>query len=691
MFPQHIPGHAYSRDNVRDDIKSLPPIELAHALRAQSRDKIEDSPRYCLVVPRLSSLYSCMTDYRGIPSTSSSISRPCLLPKQSPSTRKQSPPSFRLWMTGCSSISMHGRRSTMSPMKDCQRCPHCNSIPSGHNQTHFSHSQSRSDNDHLKISLQEALTSIPYSKATEEARPTPAKCIPKPKETTLSAKGLSLLPSTHRATFKGFWSRNFSRAPARPTRPPVEQCPPAPQLPLRLNTASYNDSKARHGGGIDSNRQRTGSKPAPPQQPWPRNLHHDLALNLLIGNDVKLNHTLSGADHEQQHLATRGQMDAEAVSQLEFEQMTHSSGLSYSPNYSFSSLPTTASKVALKPSPLRLIKEDDVFNEAPAIPSRSPLRPSPFAKGHVTASSDIKDSLGTDVLTSTRTRCSSFTTASVYSSDDDQESAQQNEIPHSSPLLFPCRSSSLGQPLSKDANEQAEKTREELGIIGDIYNMHKDTKSARRGRHDALVDGIQGQVTRLSEGGNAPTLKVSRTLKRAARERARSEIAQKLLRPHTDAKAQHAELERWLDFVQAQDPCNDECNNGSHSPSDLRHESLTQPNSDFSRHVHQQLRTSGEAEHGCKAVPESSFDRDDQPSMSSIAHSPSLSSSSQTSVSTAASEDMPLNLQRAVIEWKGRRYHVLIGERGKIWEGPCNRDVCEEHGKRKPAIRYGMM
>jgi len=59
----------------------------------------------------------------------------------------------------------------------------------------------------------------------------------------------------------------------------------------------------------------------------------------------------------------------------------------------------------------------------------------------------------------------------------------------------------------------------------------------------------------------------------------------------------------------------------------------------------------------------------------------SESDSSQDPDSAPSIDHGITNLQRIEIEWKGKRYPVLIGEYGKLWEAPCTTPNCTDHGR----------
>lgn len=601
-----------------------------------------------------------------------------------------------------------------------------------------------------------------------QAQPTPVMCIPKPEATTSSNRGLSLLPFKRRLTRNDFWSRKFSRAPARPARPPIEQCPPVPEyvsdherahrrythVPIKLDLSEVhpNSSNIKHGISHDTIKQVPICGDALVRQPLLRNPHHDLAYSLLTGSEARLDQSLAHTDPSQDHPVSSNSTVLKRRLDSDAEQPTHVPEVWYAQNSSFSSLPTTASKAALRPSPLRVVREEDVVEKTPPVPVRSPLRSSYSGSNHVIGLSAVKSGFETDDLALTRTRSSSYTTASVYSSNDKDVTSPQEKSPPSSPPPFPIRNSSMFQPPGKDAKEQAEEIREKLGILDDIYDMYTGSDTVKKERHEALTDDIQDQVAHLSEIGRAHSHKESRTQRRIARERARLEAAQHLVRSDSDPRTQNAKFEHWLESIVHQDADKEETCTLPYSSHEQHHGILMGARTDPSRRdphlseipevdehqvidVHQGDTASNLTVHTsiskgkhissspvshsqtsrlgpvmAKSNPDSMVSLNDlrgqllalmevdvedarqegEPVLDEVTRTPSPSSSSRSSMSTEATEDMPMNLQKIVIEWKGRRYPVLIGERGKIWEGPCFDEGCQKHGKRLPGLRNPM-
>lgn len=596
-----------------------------------------------------------------------------------------------------------------------------------------------------------------------KAQPMPVKCIPKPTaKITSSIRSLSLLPFKRRNTRDNFWGRKFLGAPHRPVRPPAEQCPPPQEyltnyeragqrwinvpIKLDLSEAAPDSSNVRHGVAHETVKQVVARGDALVRHNHVHSIHHNLAYSLLTGSEVHLEQSLDHVDRTQHHRMSSSPAVAERWLESGAGQPVHVPEVWYAQNNSFSSLPTTASKVALRPSPLRVLKEDDVAEQTPPVPLRSPSRVLFSGSNYATASSAVKDGFVTDGLILTRSRSSSYTTASLYSSNADEVTPRQEKTPSSSPAPFPIRSTSLSQALKNDASKHAEEIRERLGIIDDIYDMYADTNTVKRERHEALTDDIQDQVVHLSEVGRSRSQEVSRTQKRVAKERARREAAQHLVRSDSGSKARDTEFEHWLDSIVHRDPeeknpstlhhlsnkGHDELPNSADTNSSRRNLHLSQPSEENEHPViaaHQREIGSNrmiqanarEGRHQSPSLVSHSLaanldpvtarndvgsminlndlrgqllalmaddvndaQQQDESALSEVTRTPSSSSSSQFSMSTEATEDMPLNLQSIVIEWNGKRYPVLIGERGKIWEGPCTARGCRKHGKRVP-------
>jgi len=596
-----------------------------------------------------------------------------------------------------------------------------------------------------------------------KAQPMPVKCIPKSMATiTSSIRSLSLLPFKRRNTRNNFWGRKFLGAPQRPVRPPPEQCPPPQEylinheragqrwtdvpIKLDLSEAAPDSSNVRHGVAHETVKQVIARGDALVRHNHLHNIHHDLAYSLLTGSEVRLGQSSDHIDRTQHHRMSSDPAVAERWLKSEAGQPVHVPEVWYAQNNSFSSLPTTASKVALRPSPLRVLREDDVAERTPPVPLRSPFRAPSSGSNYATASSAVKDGFVTDALILTRSRSSSYTTASLYSPNADEVAPRQEKTPPSSPPLFPIRSTGLSQTPRNDANKHAEEIRERLGIIDDIYDMYRDTDTVKKERHEALTDDIHDQVVHLSETGRSRSQEVSRTQKRVAKERARREAAQHLVRSDSGSKARDTEFEHWLDSIVHRDPDEKNPSTLHHGFNEVNDELPNSADTDSSRRNLHLLQISEENEHPVITAHQGTIDsnrmfqanaregrhqspslvshslaansdpvtarnnvgsminlndlrgqllalmaddvndaqQQDEPALSDVTRTPSSSSSSQSSMSTEATEDMRLNLQSIVIEWNGKRYPVLIGKRGKIWEGPCTARGCQKHGKRVP-------
>ena len=287
-----------------------------------------------------------------------------------------------------------------------------------------------------------------------------------------------------------------------------------------------------------------------------------------------------------------------------------------------------------------------------------------------------------------------------------------------------------------DAKNHAEDIRDEFGIIGNIHNMYTDTNTLDKGRHKALTHNIESQVAHMCEFGQAPREKIFRIQERLANERAYSEPAQPVIRPGLEASTQDAgedDSDTALPTIQMQPH---ESVAQAMTTSHRRHQLSEILEEAEHHHIKAVLGSSNTGEVPAKVKPKNrhmSYGRNgysDTSQFSSVAKdnklestisltdlrhqllvlmeddvehnrhkggpvttatrcTPSPSASSQSSVSTEATEEVHSNLQKIVIEWNGRRYPVLIGERGKIWEGPCTRESCQKHGRQSSRCDMG--
>lgn len=421
---------------------------------------------------------------------------------------------------------------------------------------------------------------------------------------------------------------------------------------------------------------------------------------------------------------------------------------------SFSTLPSTASKMALRPSPLRPRKEGPTEGPPP-IPMRSPLRSETI---EVQDNSPSRPSGRTTSPVASLTRQSSYTTISIYSTDDDTSSTEEVDTPPSSPLQFPERHESRSSSVT-DARLRAEKMRDELGIIDGVYEMYSDEE--RRLKHEADIVAVKPQLPYLPTLSRANSGKLSRTQMRARKKCAREDAVQKLNGARNDSfTSETVDFEQWLKSALqnealphhlATNATNNPC---QHFPTLTKRQQgigfggqrLSEIPEETENHSSIHLGRDRERAISRNIVPSTSLPerignlgppqpfaesavlrRSASEPMMKAEHRSSLSALRQrlltlmedereqsqrlqptvsptnfqqhptipipsppTPSSSSDAEGGPVNLQKVEIVWKGKTYPVLIGDGAKIWEGPCTDAYCKDHGGPRKEAMYGM-
>lgn len=212
------------------------------------------------------------------------------------------------------------------------------------------------------------------------------------------------------------------------------------------------------------------------------------------------------------------------------------------PHSSFSTLPSTLSKMALKPSPLRLIK-DVQLEQAPPVPVRSPLRALRTGNEHTALYPARSSSLSPAPFPCHR---SSHYTMSVYSTNSDGHPMELNDTPPSSPPQTPQHQKRRSFFIEIDAHTRAEDLRDELGIIDDIYDMYADTEKVSR--HEACIDRVESQMSFFELPESITSNRLSRTERRLQKEKAREKAARRLEGLKTEVSGQEMDFEDWLDL-----------------------------------------------------------------------------------------------------------------------------------------------
>ena len=160
-------------------------------------------------------------------------SRLSFLPKRSASTRKQQLLSLGSWINGRSSFNIM-LQTPSTPNQGCHRCPHCHQPLSDTGEPSSAEAHSTSDHVRQKISMQEALMTVPYSHAREEVQPPRVKPVSNSKASLPSIRGLSFLPFRKKAPRMDIWGRKFSRAPGRPIHLPQSNVHPSKNTLLAM-------------------------------------------------------------------------------------------------------------------------------------------------------------------------------------------------------------------------------------------------------------------------------------------------------------------------------------------------------------------------------------------------------------------------------------------------------------------------
>lgn len=324
-----------------------------------------------------------------------------------------------------------------------------------------------------------------------------------------------------------------------------------------------------------------------------------------------------------------------------------------------------------------------------------------------------------------------------------------------------------------NARVQAEKFRNDLGIIDDIYDLYVDT--VKRQKHEAEIPEILEGGISFPLSASPSSAKMSRTQRRVARERARKQAvgqgseemispakaqaraktAQTLESQTPNSRANDVDFTRWLELMAKQDLCQDKFgidvlnSSGQHQitpvmanneicvagqrlseiPEESEQPLLLTRRKNSGQEGTWSYQTERDEEEPEVLVPvankELSSLRDTNSSISltqlrehlqalmdddqsipqpvtqelslaqqplffstdGLKQSPHLSNSPKASSSPQQSTEYgPMDLQRIEIEWKGKRYPVLIGEHGKLWEAPCRDPNCVDHGRRWEAL-----
>lgn len=405
---------------------------------------------------------------------------------------------------------------------------------------------------------------------------------------------------------------------------------------------------------------------------------------------------------------------------------------------SYSTLPSTRSKLVLKPSPLRLVKPEQ-GGLLPPIPARSKLRSTTLGLEEASIVSE-KTSIH---LAAPYEHRSSYATTSVYSVDSNGRPAKPLDTPPSSPPDILQSRLNHSSVVIEDPNTCAENMRSELGIIDDIYDMYTD--SDKHIKHEAEVNLNVGRTVRPQTLARVESETLSRAQVRLRKERARQIAIETLEVPKINVEVPRIEFEQWLDdaFYMEEDKFRSNQSSVSRSPAPtvsdhdlaVRNDHIyTKPvvdderlstvsgssiktdgkltssprfiteaaeveesdsaNLDTSLLQPSQMKNDGDCTRQSLAALRNQLnalmeDYSPHQTMTEAASHRDGSTSPTSSACTNESIPSPTNLQKIVIEWQGRKYPVLIGDHGRIWEGPCIDPYCKEHGGPRKELAFG--
>lgn len=351
-----------------------------------------------------------------------------------------------------------------------------------------------------QISMKEALSLDPLlearSSSAAEAKP---RLSPGRVPNILSRASQYIKPRARRVT-TGLLSRNRVQpsappVPPRPPRPPAELCPreqsifevvraqvfpDAPPLSPRLFANAHNQNVP----------QITIHDPSLQAAPFGFQQHHTVSEVQQSSDHYNLaSRKLEGYQQDIQE-ETSQTVDVENLRPLEdrlnVRGMRHYTGLDSamqddSPNASLSSLPSTTSNLALRPSPLRLTRHEHQ-SLPPPIPPRAPQR-----NANIVVSSESFDTAAGTITSLPRPilpHQRSHFAESIYSTDSNGIPARVPQI-H---LALPSQTSSdPGDHASMaviDPNACADNLRDELGIIDGAYEMYANAD--RHAKHEAV-------------------------------------------------------------------------------------------------------------------------------------------------------------------------------------------------------------
>lgn len=604
--------------------------------------------------------------------------------------------------------------------------------------------------EHLKV--------LPYDVAVPRAAPTMVKSLPKRRSTKDRIKSLIFsLPENDSSEKRIHSQMKTTMPPKRPPRPPQELCPPVPSIhvtPLPRDTCRNPAKLSAHLSSRDSAFRlllRKVSKRASP-------VFNKYALNPASVPSSSVPWETSSLAFPDDHPNLNSHLEHGARYILSETERLHTPGLVHhgsmseldiNPEHdiSCSTLPTTASKVALRPSPLKPHRRRPAKPNAPASTIALSENVSTFKSSNCDITTWCEQEIESPHL-SNISETSSHTTESFHSEKGTDSVLSLLETPPSSPVAIPQRN----QSRRNKARHEAERYRNDLGIIDDVYDLFIDEDEKRR-KHTANV---------FTEA-QPETLSFQHTLDNSKRhvipigqscleqndeyntsdegyfdvEPARAEAARALAGKASHYQSSDVDFENWVNSMNRSDPCStrfevnileardqqrvspavasDDLGQLKGRFSDFQMEDAQQVTSMNRRSVKKEVQSNRED----GEVQRTSSRSESVPSEASIAthadsdlswdklrrhlrdlastkdclcdscrgkqHS-SMNSRSDLKLSAILSsecEQPPRNLQRIEIVWKGKQYPVLIDHHGKLWEAPCQNVDCRAHGRRK--------
>lgn len=619
-------------------------------------------------------------------------------------------------------------------METCQHCPHCHRTIPRKVPIEFENQateiqlgkQNPEKSPSGRISLKEALLSVPCSNTPHGTSPTPLTAPSDRKPPSSHAKRPRIFSFASKWSKKGLAPNTATNPPERPKRPPIELCPPVRENRLAAPSKDYNCPTYYLSQGQRHSPNRKYSLAKDVQVlgletdlelhcPQFRNIHHDLAYSLLTGQACT---SLTGS--------------ASTPSSKIPDESTLSTRRIYPRSPSLGHLDSTNALIpTFRRLPLFSIKEDQ-DNEIPGVPITLP----DFQSGIISYEDEKSYNITLDSNEMVGTKGSSgrsSISASVYSTDENISTLGPYDTT-SRPLSYVLQDfRNANGSAKKDTETLAEEFRQELGNFDGIYDDQVDL--SKRVRSETSINGAANVAECSSADKSGVRLGLFDAQQRHTEQSAQPKH-QNSFELHAEQQQEH---ERWLRRLS-----NDKkCDKGNPTKSiSLQSKGTRRPivsnNFDIIRgkrapggpsrknvplfstpdrpqemyefmHV-VQGETTTENKYSCDSsrdclgeqsnglISEGSLvklhsrlrellEQDEEDGLPPKQSSSPLKGlvlplpppESHLGKSVDENGDVPLNLRRVEIEWRGRKYPVLIGDYTKVWEGPCLDPGCREH------------